>query len=170
MTLTQREEKFVERIVAGDDLEAAATKAGFDEPTKAVVALLKRPAIAAVLVHSLQDRLASWEVIAGTSRRWLSVILKETHDDDCPALAPSALCSECLSAAPLCGCGYDRVSMSDRLKAIAEVNKVLSRSDPETLAGRAEREDKVESREAVARRLLGGVAVIVVPEGDGTGH
>lgn len=149
--LTPMQEIVRDELLRGTSWTEAARIAGYADPSGEVDRLKSNPMLIDAVMKPLQRKAASWEQLGEQGREVLQRNMQNEHNDWCRSLSPP---DPEHGWAP-CNCWFDKLKPSDGNAAVKVVADVLGRTDPETLADRARKEDAAITDAEAARQFLG---------------
>lgn len=153
--LTERQKTVVEAVKRGLSWTAAAREAGYSDPSGEVDRLKATTAIIDAVVGPLQEKAANWERLGGLAMKVLERHMRDTHEPWCKSHQPP----DPEHGWPPCNCPFSKIRPQDANTAAKITTDVLGRTDPDTLAQRARKEDAAMSDEEAARQYLEDIVV-----------
>ena len=137
LLLTQKLLAYVDHWSQGHSRTKAARLAGYADPSHAQADLMQNPRVLRALADAAHDRCVAWRKLLDRAKEGLYY-----------ALSPENYMRVGTEDPP--------VRVSDMLSAVKIVLDTLKRIDPGALVEAAQTEDKAETIDTLARRVIGG--------------
>lgn len=160
MMLNTQQEQAVELVKEGKTFIEAARIVGYARPADTAKAFEKNLEFLQAVVPSLQKRSATWVLLVERAKKRVDLNLILEHQGLCRVYDDEYVermfkaARLPLKLADLCSCAFGKIRAADGNGAAKIVIDTVSKMDPASLQGKAQKADE-EEKSIIAARLIG---------------